>query len=302
MKYSTIFKDCLNCDNEDQVFDFLINNLKPSSKLWSYFVDWNKVNKNVRKVEVSLNTLNYLIGKKNFDDEFRYLIKSNPRLIPVLPLLVVSRDHSFNILVDYQDRILRYENYDFTIQNPTDEDIERLLFFTEKSGLKKLLKSSKIKSLVDYMFGVEAGLDSNGRKNRVGKTMESIIEVFIKHLCNEKGYDYLTQANATKIKENFGIDVPVDKSSRKYDFVVKTNTNLTIFEVNFYGGGGSKLKSTAGEYRNLYDILNGQFPFIWITDGIGWEKTQLPLRESFDHNEFILSLAMLERGILEKLV
>ena len=96
--------------------------------------------------------------------------------------------------------------------------------------------------------------------------------------------------------------MPVDKSSRKYDFVVKTNTNLTIFEVNFYGGGGSKLKSTAGEYRNLYDTLDGRFPFIWITDGIGWETTQLPLRETFDHNEYILSLAMLERGILEKLV
>ena len=233
MKYSTIFKDCLNCDNEDQVFEFLVNNLKPSNNLWSYFVNWDKVNENVRAVEVSLNTLNYLIGKQNFDDEFRYLIKNNPGLIQVLPLLVVSREHNFNILVNYQDRILRYENYNFTIQNPTDEDIEHFLYFTKKSGLKALLQSSKIKSLVDYMFGVEAGLDSNGRKNRGGQSMESIIEVFIQHLCKEKGYQYLSQANARKIKRKFGIDVPVDKSSRKYDFVVKTNTNLTIFEVNF---------------------------------------------------------------------
>ncbi len=38
---------------------------------------------------------------------------------------------------------------------------------------------------------------------------------------------------------------------------------------------------------------------IWITDGMGWRKTAKPLRETFDHNDYLFNLAMLEKGILE---
>ena len=104
------------------------------------------------------------------------------------------------------------------------------------------------------MIGVDAGVYSNGRKNRGGHSMEAIAEVFIKDICNKKGYKYLKEANAERIKKEFGIEVPVDKSSRRYDYVVQTSKELVIFEVNFYGGGGSKLKSTAGEYLSLIHI------------------------------------------------
>ena len=109
------------------------------------------------------------------------------------------------------------------------------------------------------MIGVEAGLDSNGRKNRSGKAMEQIIEFFIADLCKKNKLEYLTQANSEKIFNKWKIKIPVDKSSRRYDFVLKKNDELIIFETNFYGGGGSKLKSTAGEYRNLFDVLDNKF-------------------------------------------
>jgi len=152
------------------------------------------------------------------------------------------------------------------------------------------------------MIGVEAGLDSNGRKNRGGHAMEDIVEAFIVDLCNKKKFRYLKEANSEKIKQEFGYDVPVDKSSRRYDFVIDNGKELFIFETNFYGGGGSKLKSTAGEYRNLFDVLDGKYKFIWITDGLGWKKTTKPLRETFNHNDYLFSLTMLEKGILEMLM
>lgn len=105
-----------------------------------------------------------------------------------------------------------------------------------------------------------------------------------------------------KIKNELGYDVPVDKSSRRYDFVIDNGKELFIVETNFYGGGGSKLKSTAGEYRNLFGVLKGQYKFFWITDGMGWKTTTKPLRETFDHNDYLFNLTMLEKGILEILL
>lgn len=304
MKFLDFYKEKLNCQNEDEVFDYLISNLKPSIILWSYFVNWDKVFNNTKKIEIALNNLNYLIGKKDFDNEFKFLIKENPEIAKVIPALVVrdgSNTNKFNILVDYESKKLVYEEYDFSKKEISDKDIEKYLTFVKESGLKDLIISQKIKNLVDYMIGVEAGLDSNGRKNRGGHSMESIVEFFIKDVCENKKYSYIKEATSEKIKQEWGYDVPVDKSSRRYDFVINTGKELIIFETNFYGGGGSKLKSTAGEYRDLFNVLNGQYKFIWITDGYGWKSTARPLRETFNHNDYVISLDMIEKGILKSI-
>lgn len=301
MKNFTFYKKALNCKNKNEVFNYLLSTLKPSNMLWSYFVNWDKVFKNTKGIELALNTLNYLIGKENFDDEFRFIITKNPDLVKVIPALAVRTQKStkkFKILVQYDKKRLVYEDFDFSKNNITKSAIEKCLAFVTKTGLKKLIASKKIKNLVDYMIGVEAGLDSNGRKNRSGDAMEDIVDVFISDLCRRKRYSYIKEANAKKIKNEMGYEVPVDKSSRRYDFVIDNNKEPILIETNFYGGGGSKVKSTAGEYRNLFDTLKGKYKFIWITDGMGWKKTSKPLRETFNHNNYLFNLNMLEKGIL----
>ncbi len=161
----------------------------------------------------------------------------------------------------------------------------------------------KIKNLVDFATGVEVGLDSNGRKNRGGHQMENLIEYYIQEVCAELDLPYLKEANAKSIKNNWGIDLKVDKSSRRIDYVINKNGQLYFFEVNFYNGGGSKLKSTATEYINMNDYWNKQnIEFIWITDGSGWLKTLSPLREYFDKAEYLLNIEMLKNGILKKII
>jgi len=305
MKNISFYKDSLKCKDGDQVFNYLLTNLKPSNTLWSYFVNWDKVLENTKKIELALNILNYLIGKDNFDDEFRFIIKENPNVIEVIPALVVRDGENakkFQILVDYKNKKLKYDTYDFSKKALTDSDIEKYLIFVKNTGLKDLIISKRVKNLVDYMIGIEAGLDSNGRKNRGGHAMEDIVGTFIDDACRKKGCKYLKEANAEKIKAELGRIVPVDKSSRRYDFVIDNKKELFLIETNFYGGGGSKLKSTAGEYRNLYDVLRNKHKFIWITDGMGWKKTSKPLRETFEHNDYLFNLNMLEKGILEFLL
>ncbi|GAI85430.1 unnamed protein product, partial [marine sediment metagenome] len=178
MKFLDFYKNKLNCNTSDEVFDLLISKLKPSNRLWSYFVNWEKVLSNTKKIEVSLNILNYLIGKDNFDEEFKYLIKEHPEITEAIPALVVrsgNKEKELIILVDFKNKKLMYENFNFHKKCPNNEDIEKYLIFIKKTGLKELLVSKKIKNLVDYMIGIEAGLDSNGRKNRGGKSMEKIV-------------------------------------------------------------------------------------------------------------------------------
>lgn len=304
MKYLETYSK-LGLPDSDSVFNYLLANIKPSNTLWGYFVNWEKVFRHTGAIEVELNILNYLIGKEEFDSEFISLVRKHPEVVRAIPALLVrdgSNKKKFDILISFEDGKLLYQQFDFTKDSYTDEEINDFLEFMEKTGLKTLLQDRKIKNLVDYMVGVEAGLDSNGRKNRGGTAMEQISEAYIKRICELNDYTYLAQANAKAIKNAFDIDVPVDKTSRIYDFVVKTPHGLTIIEVNYYGGGGSKLKSTAFEYKGLQDVLRDKFNFVWITDGAGWPSTALPLRETFNHNDYLINLDMLENGALEEIL
>lgn len=42
--------------------------------------------------------------------------------------------------------------------------------------------------------------------------------------------------------------------------------------------------------------------FIWVTDGLGWHITKRPLEETYNHNEYVFNLNMLEAGALDKLI
>ncbi len=296
MKYSKIFKDKLNCNNADEVFNYLIDNLKETIKTWDYFVNWNKVIRNYQDVEISLNVLNTLIGKKNVEVAAKNLLKEYPKVIAVIPSLLAYRERKVKLL----SNIKNFETTEYDFSKPID--LDKAVMFLKESGFLKLVSDKTIKSIPDYFIGVEVGLDSNGRKNRSGTSMEDIAEFFIKDICQRKGYEYISQATADKIKQKWNKDITVTKSSKRIDFAVNTPNKLYLIETNFYGGGGSKLKSTAGEYAEIYhQWTNDGHQFIWITDGLGWQSTKRPLRDTFDSTDYIINLDMIQKGVLEGL-
>lgn len=303
MKTLAIYKELGLSSNKD-VFNYFVSTLKKSNTTWDYFVNWAKVFGGIKSIEVDLNILNYLIGKNNFDDEMRFLLSKHPSVIKVIPILLACREKSFEILTDFAKGKLRFESFIFSEKNSLAKpDIEKAIIFMKSSGLADLFTGKKIKNVIDYVTGIEVGLDSNGRKNRGGTTREGIIEVFLNSLCEKNKYRCLKEATAGKIKEVFGVTVPVDKSSRRYDFVMHNGQAIYLIETNFYGGGGSKLKATAGEYKALQDYLRKSgHPFIWITDGFGWKTTLRPLEEAFNHIDFVLNLTFLENGVFEHII
>jgi len=279
-------------------FNNFISTLKNSIKTWDYFVNWNKVFSNSSEIEIVLNKLNYLLGKDDLKEEFIRLYSSNPDIIKAFPVLLAVREKELEIY-DKEDKTSQFFNF-----SNKDKNAEEYYEFFEKSGIINLFKDKKIKNLVDYTIGVEVGLDSNGRKNRGGQLMESIVEAFVSDFCKEKGFEYIAQARATEIKAKWNTTVKVDKSERSFDFAIfnpKTK-NIKLIETNFYNGGGSKLKAVCGEFKSLYTELKEQnIDFIWVTDGLGWHTTKRPLEETYNHNDYVFNLTSLEKGVLKQL-
>ncbi len=286
---------------DDEIFNFIVSTFKDKITTWDYFVDWQKVLANIEKIETELNILNTLIGKTDIRNKCIDLCFRYPEVIKILPSLLALRDYSLDVLVDIQN--FEYKSFDFNKPVYSLEEIEQLTDFFMDSGLGQLFNDKRIKNLVDYVTGVEVGLDSNARKNRGGKLMEKITEKFIQEVCNELQLDYMAQATAKKIKQAWNINIKVDKSSRRIDFAINKGGKLFFIEVNFYGGGGSKLKSTAGEYIEMHRFWTQQgIEFIWITDGAGWRNTLNPLREYFDKTDYLLNLELLKEKILNKIL
>jgi len=283
-------------------FNTFINTLKNSIKTWDYFVNWDKVFRNSSELEIILNKLNYLLGKEDLKVKFKILYDNNPDIVKAFPVLLAVRENKLEIFT-IADGGSEFFKFDKDVNNPNY--FEKYFEFLEKTGLINLFKKDGIKNLVDYVIGVEVGLDSNGRKNRGGKLMEAITESYINKLCLQKGLQYIPQARATKIFKKWGVKIAVDKSERSFDFAIfnPKNKKVKLVEVNFYNGGGSKLKAVCGEFKELYRELKEQdIDFIWITDGLGWNTARKPLEETYNNNEYVFNLNMLKNGILEELI
>lgn len=300
MKMLSKYKELKLISNDD-VFGYLISNFRETIKTYNFFVAWQKVVGNISQVEISLNILNSLIGKNDIENCLRDLIKSYPEIVTVIPLLIAVRDTTIQI-VDINGKDI---NYSFVPQKSySDTEIDELIVFCKLCGLLEMLSHRRIKNLVDYCIGVEVGLDTNARKNRSGQEMETLTEIYVKALCEKNGYKYLKQATVAKINQEFGKYVPTDKSERRFDFAINTDSKVYILEANYYGGGGSKLKSVAGEFKSLHNLITKatDVEFIWVTDGRGWNTALKPLRETFNAIDYVLNLKLVEDGAISEII
>jgi len=292
-----------NLSSEERLEEFL-STLSITNRTPEYYVNWKKVDRETKKYELELNTLNYLIGKDDIYIEALDLFTKQPNLLKAIPSLIASRDRVLDILTIDNDDNMSFEQLNFkTIDASRIDDYMK---FIEQSGLLMFLQHHANRSLVDYVYGVETGLDSNARKNRSGTTMEGILERHISKIGQEQNLEWKAQATAQFIKEKWGVTVPVDKSERRFDVAVysKENHKVWLIETNYYGGGGSKLKAVAGEFTELSQFVvksDDDVEFVWVTDGQGWKTAHLPLAEAFSHITNVFNLEMLREGFLSEL-
>ena len=154
---------------------------------------------------------------------------------------------------------------------------------------------------------IEVGLDSNGRKNRGGHLMENLVEEYIEKAGYKKDVSYFKEMYLSDIEKKWNLNLSAmsgnNVSTKRFDFVIKTDNQVYVIETNFYSSGGSKLNETARSYKMLAEEskkVNG-VTFIWFTDGIGWLSARKNLEETFNEMETIYNIVDLENGILNNL-
>ncbi len=281
-------------------FNEWLSKFKKSISNYEYYVDFEKIYENVDKIKVELNILNSLIGSKNIEEEFKNILIKYPETLECIPLLLAVRSKEIFIKDEINEQLFKFDKMDCSIQD--------YIMFMKEIGLFDLLQNHIINNLYDYVLGIEVGLDSNGRKNRGGHLMENLVESYIIKAGYKKDIDYFKEMYLKDIEEKWNLDLSEmsgnNTSTKRFDFVIKTENQVYVIETNFYSSGGSKLNETARSYKMLAQEskkVDG-VTFIWFTDGIGWNSARKNLEETFNELETLYNIDDLEHGVLENLL
>lgn len=266
-------------------FDTFMSQLKETNATLSFFTDFKKVSANVSKISIKLNQLNYLLGKEDLHAAISDLYEENPKVFTVLDILVAVRKKDKKLVLNEQLEVVQLESY--------FENLDGVIKYIDGTGLAKVFKSREINNLVDYVFGVEVGLDTNARKNRSGKQMANAVAEFLSlhHLS------YRKEVNSTELP---GLEV-LGKDKKRFDFVIETPRKTFLIETNFYNDGGSKLNEVARAYSVIAQKINSisGFEFVWITDGKGWCKAKNKLEEAYSTIPRVYNLTTLSDFVSE---
>lgn len=285
-------------------FNAWLSGFRDSIADYGYYIDFEKVHRNVDNIKVELNILNSLIGSKNIEADFENLMRKYPEVLKCIPLLLAVRANEIYCQDENGGHLFQF---DFGKYPPNSHaHYERYKFFMRETGLFDLLENHIVNNLVDYATGVETGLDSNGRKNRGGHLMEDLVESFIQKAGFVKGVNYFKEMYIHQITDKWNIDLSAisnqGKMEKRFDFVVKTPNMIYGIETNFYRSGGSKLNETARSYKTLAwetEEIDG-FTFVWFTDGKGWTSARNNLEETFDVMQHIYNIKDLEDGVISE--
>lgn len=262
---------------------------------YKYYINFEKVYRNVEENKIEFNILNSLVGSKNIEEDFTNLIAKYPEVLKCIPILLAVRSLKIPTM-DEEGAFV----YDFKTMNQT---VEQYIVFMNKTGLFDLLANRGITNIIDFVLGVETGLDSNGRKNRGGHLMENLIEEYLKN----EGVEYYKEMYLKDIELKWNIDLSAlsnnGKAAKRFDFIVKTENMIYGIETNFYTSSGSKLNETARSYKMIAEECKNieGFKFVWFTDGQGWLSAKRNLEETFDVLDTMYNINDVKNGVMKEL-
>lgn len=282
-------------------FEKWLSTMKDSIASWTYYTDFKKVYEKVDEIKIELNILNSLIGSKDIELNFIKIIKEYPNTLKAIPILLAKREKEIKVNDASGNFTFNFIDMNYSI--------DQYVLFMRNSGLFDLLQNHIINNLVDYVLGVEVGMDTNGRKNRTGDVMEDLVESYLIKAGLIKNETYFKEMRKSEIEKKFGLDLSAisndGKTEKRFDFVfIGALGTIYACECNFYGSSGSKLNETARSYKNLAlesKQIEG-FEFVWFTDGVGWNDAKHNLEETFDVLENLFNLNDLDKSCIDNLI
>lgn len=255
---------------EDMTKDFnlFMSQLRETNQTLDFFCDFDKISQNVEDIKLSLCMLNSLIGSTDMRKSVETIWNRDKSAFNVMDILIAVRSEGKKKILDAMGNCV--------VLDSLFESVDGVMEFLDNTGLTEVFQSKKINDLVDYVFGIETGLDTNARKNRSGHVMEGMVA----RIFDENGIDYRQEVYSSEWPE---ITKVLGDDEKRFDFVVETKNKTYLFEVNFYSGGGSKLNEVARSYSDIAPKINSVpgFEFVWITDGIGWNSARNKLQEAY---------------------
>ncbi len=264
-------------------FNIFISQLSETNATLDYFTDFGKIKDNISKISIKLNQLNYLIGKEDLKLAIEELFEENAKDFEVLDILIAVRKIKKAKTFNREGKVVQLDSY--------FEAADKVYEFIQDTGLGEIFRNKDITNLVDYVFGVEVGLDSNARKNRGGDNMSKAVSL----IFDQANISYKTEVSNTVFPEitSLGADV------KRFDFVIKTKKKTYLIETNYYNSGGSKLNETARAYSDLAPKINQYdgYEFVWITDGQGWLSAKNKLEEAYNIIPSVYNLSTLKEFI-----
>jgi len=266
-------------------FKTFLSQLSVTNATLDYFTDFGKIVNNISKISIKLNQLNYLIGKEDIGKAIEELYEENPKVFEVLDILIAVRKKDNKKIIHSSGDIILLDTF---FHSP-----EKILEYINSTGLGEIFKNKNITNLVDYVFGIEVGLDTNARKNRGGDNMSKAVSL----IFDNSNVYYKKEVSNTVYPEIISLGADV----KRFDFVIKTKLKTYLIETNFYNGGGSKLNETARSYSDVAPKINqyDKYEFVWITDGQGWHSAKNKLEEAYSIIPHLYNLTTLEDFITE---
>lgn len=291
-----------NGKTENEYFDLLVKTMKDKISTWDCFFDEAAVIENIHKYENEFCLLDSLIGKDDVFSELVRIMSQHPKVIEILPLLIDLRGYTnINVLTDTQD--FTYRNFDFSIKKLSQNQINNVADWFMKSGVAELISKKKITSFMSYLTGLQVVRNGAMRSEKIGSTMNSIVEPYVEKACSFHGASYISQATRADIEDEWGIDIDVDLDERQFDFAINKSGFLYLIDTHFGGGSGRYFNLIEREQIDMVNFWIDQgIEFILVADGCSFESTRKALREFFDHSPALLNLQCLQDGALERIL
>ena len=227
--------------------DFIewLSGFRPSIADYGFYINFDKVYRNVDDIKIELNILNSLIGSHNIEEEFRCILSRYPEVLQCIPILLAVRASEIYCQDDRGGILFNFNHKKFSLS--TEDDLDKYVYFIIKAGFIKGV--NYFKEMYIHEITEKWGIDLFAISNQ-GTT--------------EKRFDFVVKTDNMiyVIETNFysGGGSKLNETARSYKtLALESNTIDEITFVWFTDGKGwnsakNNLKETFDVMEHIYNI------------------------------------------------